>query len=163
MLALVIILTALHPAHALEVTRHREGDWVVVNAEFSHKPAAIRAIVQQDPKAMNLGKGVRSVKAESLPNGCTRLEVENTGLMRAYSYTAERCALENGWHSKLISSPDFKDHQIVWQTVPYGDGSRVTIRVKVEPKFRVPRFMMTRIIGGALEETLQRIDARLIN
>jgi len=162
MLAWVTILTALHPAYALDVTRHREGEWVVVTADFSHKPEALRALVLQDPKTMNLGTGVRSVKAEPLANGCTKLEVENTGLMRAYSYTAERCAIENGWHSKMTASPDFKDHQIVWQTVPYGTGSRVTIRVKVEPKFRVPRFLMTRIIGGSLEKTLERIDARLI-
>ena len=112
---------------------------------------------------MNLGKGVRSVQAEPLPNGCTKLDVTNTGLMRTYSYTAERCPIEDGWHSKMISSPDFEDHQIVWKTVHHGSGSRVVVRVKVEPKFPVPRFLMTRVIGSALEETLERIDARLIN
>ena len=163
MQGLVFGLLLYPPAHALEVTRHREGEWVVVTAELPHKTEAIRALLQKDAKTMKLGSGVRSVQTEPLPNGCTKLHVENNGLGRAYSYTSERCPIENGWHSKMIESPDFKDHQIIWTTTPSAEGSRVTIRVKAQLKLPVPRFIVTRIVVGALEETLIKIDGLLSN
>jgi hypothetical protein len=163
MLGLIAGLAMTTAAHGLDISRMRDGDWMVVSAEMSHSTEAIRALLKQDSKTMSLGKGVRSVKAEALPNGCTKVQVENDGLGRAYSYTAERCAIQNGWHSKMIESPDFKDHQIIWTTVPSGTGSRITIRVKVELKLPIPRFLTNRIVSGALEETLNKIDVQLTN
>ena len=161
MLVLWAAIIGLNAAYALDVTRQRDGEWVVVTAELPHATATIRNLLRQDAKTMSIGSGVRSVKTKPLPNGCTQVEVANNGLGRNYSYTAERCAIENGWHSKMTSSPDFKDHQIIWETVPSDGGSQVTIRVKVEPKFPVPRFIMTRVVGGALAETLEKMDAML--
>ena len=161
MLGLIAGLTMTAAAHGLDVSRQRDGDWMIVSTEMVHSTEAIRALLKKDSEKMSLGTGVRSVKTEALPNGCTKVQVENNGLGRPYRYTAERCAIQNGWHSKMIESPDFKDHQIIWTTVPSGVGSRVTIRVKVVLKLPIPRFLTNRIVGGSLEETLQKIDRLL--
>lgn len=162
MLSLVSLLCISSPsAHAIEPERSRDGDWVVVSAHLPYSTASIKGLLRQDAKTMSLGKDIRSVKTKPLPNGCTHLEVVNEGLTRTMSYTAERCLVENGWHSKMLESPDFEDHQIIWTTVPEGEGSRVTIRVKVSLRMPVPRFMVTPFVGAALEETLLKMDSLL--
>ena len=155
-------LALLASAYALDVDRKREGEWVIVTAEMPYATDSIRGLLKQDAKTMKLGTGVRSVSTEPLSNGCTKIVVVNDGLGRDYTYTAERCAIDNGWHSRMIHSPDFRDHQVIWTTQPTEHGSRITIRVKVQLKLPVPRFVMTRIVGGALEGTLEKIDGLLL-
>ena len=107
---------------------------------------------------MSLGKGVRH-QAEALPNGCTKVQVENDGLAAIPSQASVS-------HSKWLA---FKDDWSILMitnhstTVPSGTGSRITIRVKVELKLPIPRFLTNRIVAGALEETLNKIDGRLTN
>jgi hypothetical protein len=149
------------PAHALEVVRSREGEWVVVRAAMQHGPDQISALLAKHGQTMQLGKGVRSVEARPIENGCAHLTVQNRGLARDLAYTAERCPIANGWHSKLLESEDFSEHQIIWTTEPEGGGSRVTIRVKVQLKAPVPDFIVQRIVAGALEGTLEKMDEML--
>jgi len=148
-------------AHALQVERLRKGDYVVVSAEMPHSVDAVNSILREDVRTMKLGQAVRHVKATPLPNGCTQLEVLNEGFAKDLSYVAERCPTENGWHSKMVSSEDFKHHEIIWQADKRGVHSEVTIQVKVALKYPVPQFLIQRIVGGALEETLEKIDAAL--
>ena len=156
-----LLLLIAGSAFGLEAERTRLGEWVVVSARMEHSPEAVFTLLRQDAKAMKLGQDVRSVETRPLPNGCTHLSVVNEGFTRPMSYTAERCLVENGWHSKMIDSPDFEDHQIIWTTVAEGDGARVTIRVKVALKVPIPRFVMTPVVGRALEATLEKIDRLL--
>jgi hypothetical protein len=159
----VLLLTLLWPsgAHALQVERERKGPYVVVSAELPHSIEAVNSILRQDVKTMKLGQAVRNVTATPLSNGCTQLKVVNEGFAKDLSYIAERCPTKNGWHSKMISSDDFEDHEIIWNTDPSGENSKVTIRVKVALKYPVPQFLVNRIVGGALEETLEKIDKAL--
>ena len=110
---------------------------------------------------MRLGRGVRSVEVVPGRNGGARLTVRNRGFARDHSYTAERCPVEHGWHSRMIDSEDFEDHQIIWTTKPEGRGSRVTIRVKVQLHVPVPGFLVRQVVGGALEDTLEKMDVLL--
>jgi hypothetical protein len=148
-------------AHALQVERGRHGDYVVVSAELPHSIEAVNSILSEDVKTMKLGQAVRKVTATPLPNGCTELEVVNEGFAKDLSYVAERCPTKNGWHSKMISSDDFDEHEIIWETDPFGPHSKVTIQVKVSLKYPVPNFLVRRIVGGALEETLEKLHAAL--
>jgi len=158
---IVLSLLWATSAHALQVERERKGPYVVVSAELPHSIEAVNSILREDVKTMKLGQAVRNVTATPLPNGCTQLLVVNEGFAKDLSYIAERCPTENGWHSKMVSSDDFDDHEIIWNTDPLGPHSKVTIQVKVSLKYPVPQFLVQRIVGGALAETLEKIDAVL--
>ena len=145
-------------AAALETQRARENGFVVVSAVMPHSVESVNAILQQDGKTMRLGESIRSVKVTPLDNGCAQLEVSNKGLGKDLSYVAERCPIQNGWHSKMTSSEDFEQHEIIWEALPHADGTKVSIRVQVDLKYPVPKFLIQRMVGGALEQTLQKID-----
>ena len=161
MLAFVLAILISHPAYALDIERRRDGDWVVVTAVMSHSPGQVNALLAKHGETMKLGKGVRSVETQPLSDGCAHLTVRNRGFARDLSYTAERCPIENGWHSRMLHSDDFEEHEVVWSTVSEGSGSRTTIRVKVKLRVPVPDFLVQQFVGGALEGTLAKIDARL--
>ena len=110
---------------------------------------------------MRLGQSIRSVKVTPLDNGCAQLEVLNKGFAKDLSYVAERCPIQNGWQSKMLSSEDFERLEIIWQAVSHEAGSKVTIRVNVALKYPVPKFLIQRMVGSALGQTLERIDAIL--
>ena len=151
------------PAHALETHRVREGGFIYVSAVMPHEPEAVRAIFQHHRKTMKLGAAVRNVEVTPLPNGCSQLEVVNRGFAKDLSYTAERCPTEFGWHSRMTESEDFTHHDILWEAKPHADGSLVSIRVKVMLKYAVPKFLVHRMVSGALEDTLKKIDKLLTN
>ena len=148
-------------AHALETERKRDGEFVVVSAVLGHPHESVRNIFQQHRTTMKLGSAIRSVKVTPMSNGCSQVEVVNKGFAKDLSYVAERCPTENGWHSKMTSSDDFEDHDILWEAIPHAQGSLVSIRVKVALKYPVPKFIVARMVGGALEETLKKIDVLL--
>ena len=148
-------------AHAIEVERVRKDGYVVVSAKLPHAVDAVNSLLRQDVRTMKLGQAVRHVTAKPLSNGCTELEVLNEGFAKDLSYVAERCPTEKGWHSRMLSSEDFKEHEIIWTADGHGTHSEVTIQVKVALKYPVPQFLIQRIVGGALEETLEKIHAIL--
>jgi len=143
---------------ALDTQRTREDGYVVVSALMPHTVESVGAIFRQSGRTMRLGESVRSAKVTPLDNGCSEIEVVNKGFAKDLAYIAERCPIENGWHSKMKSSDDFEQHEIIWQALPHASGSTVSIRVKVSLKYPVPNFLVQRIVGGALEETLEKID-----
>ena len=145
-------------ALALDTKRTREDGYVVVSAVMPHSVESVNALFQQGGRTMRLGDSVRSAKVTPLGNGCSEIEVVNKGLAKDLSYIAERCPIENGWHSKMKSSDDFEHHEIIWKAEPHPTGSTVSIRVKVSLKYPVPNFLVQRIVGGALEETLEKVD-----
>lgn len=161
MWAFVLAFSISRPAQALDMQRVMHGDWMIVSAAMRHSPEQVDQILAQHAQTMKLGKGVRAVEERSIGGGCAHLTVRNRSLGRDLSYTAERCPIEGGWHSRLLESDDFEDHQIIWTTEPEGEGSRTTIRVKVKLRVPVPDFLVHRIVGSALEGTLEKIDSLL--
>ena len=156
-----LVLFGSSHAQALETERRREGEYVYVSAVMPHDPAAVRSIFQQHRKTMKLGSAVRSVEVTPLSNGCSQVVVVNRGFAKDLAYTAERCPTEFGWHSQMTSSEDFEEHDILWEAKPHAKGSVVSIRVKVALKYPVPKFLVQRIVTGALEDTLKKVDKLL--
>ena len=161
MWAFMLALSILPPAYAIDTERHREGDWVVVSAAMRHSPERVKGVLSMHGQTMKLGSGVRAGETRPMADGGAHLTVMKRGLARDLTYTAERCPVADGWHSKMIQSSDFVDHQIIWTTVAEGEGSRTTIRVRVKLKVLVPEFLVQQIVGSALEQTLGRIDSLL--
>ena len=161
MLAAVLALSISHPARALDIDRSMQGEWMVVSAVMAHPQDRINAVLAKHGETMRLGRGVRSVEVVPGQDGCAHLTVRNRGFARDLSYTAERCPVEHGWHSRMIHSEDFEDHQVIWTTEPEGQGSRVTIQVKVQLYVPVPGFLVRQVVGGALEDTLEKMDVLL--
>ena len=161
MFAVVLALAISRPALALDVERSMQDGWMVVSAVMAHPHDRVNAVLAKPGETMRLGRGVRSVEVVPGRNGGARLTVRNRGFARDHSYTAERCPVEHGWHSRMIDSEDFEDHQIIWTTKPEGQGSRVTIRVKVQLHVPVPGFLVRQVVGGALEDTLEKMDVLL--
>ena len=148
-------------ALAIETQRARKDGYVEVSAVLAHSVEDVQGILKQAGKTMRLGQSIRRVKVTPLENGCSELEVSNKGFAKDLSYVAERCPVTGGYHSKMKSSEDFAEHDIIWTAVAHPLGSLVSIRVKVELKYPVPNFLVQRIVGGALEETLEKIDSTL--
>ena len=159
-LAWICILWPLN-AMAIEVNRSRKDGYVVVSAAMTHSVAAVQGVLDQPGKTMRLSQSIRSVTVKPLDNGCTELEVLNKGFAKDLRYVSERCPVPGGYRSKMTSSDDFDEHEIMWTAEPHELGSLVSIRVKVALKYPVPNFLVQRIVGGALEETLKKVDATL--
>ncbi len=134
---------------------------MVVSALLPHRAERVRELLSRSETTMRLGKDIRDVEVTPLANGCDRLKVVNKGFSRELRYVSERCRTADGWHSKMVSSDDFLQHDIRWVMQPAGDGAKVSIRVIVELKSIVPRWLVDRIVGGALEATLQKMDTIL--
>ena len=148
-------------ASAIETQRARKDGYVVVSAAMPHSVDAVQSVLKQPGKTMRFGQSIRSVKVKPLDNGCSELEVSNKGLAKDLSYVSERCPVPGGYRSKMKSSDDFTEHDIIWTAEPHELGSLVSIRVKVALKYPVPNFVIQRIVGGALEETLKKINTTL--
>ena len=148
-------------AMALETKRFRKDGYLVVSAVMSHPVELVQGFLNQPGRTMRLGQSVRSVKVKPLDNGCSELEVLNKGFAKDLRYVAERCPVNGGYRSTLKSSDDFVEHDVIWIAESNGSGSLVSIRVKVALKYPVPKFLVQRIVGGALEETLEKIDMEL--
>ena len=149
-------------AMALETHRVREDGYIVVSAVMPHSLDAVQRVLDQPGKTMRLGQSIRSVQVKPMDNGCAELTVSNKGFAKDLSYVAERCPVEHGYRSKLKSSEDFSEHDVTWTATPHASGSLVSIRVKVALKYPVPKFLVQRIVGGSLEETLEKIDSVLV-
>jgi len=158
---LIAALGVSAPASALDVDRSREGEAVVVTALLSHSLESVRALLSNDETTMRLGKDIRDVKVTPMSNGCVQLEVANVGLGKDLRYVSERCETKDGWHSKMVSSEDFLDHDIRWSMQSENDSTRVSIRVVVQLKSIVPRWLVDRFVGRALEQTLIKMDGML--
>lgn len=158
---LIAALGVSAPASALDVVRSREGEAVVVTALLPHSLHSVRSLLSNDEATMRLGKDIRDVKVTPTSNGCVQLEVANTGLGKDLHYVSERCETKDGWRSKMISSNDFLDHDIQWSMRPEHDSTRVSIRVVVQLKSMVPRWLVDRFVGRALEQTLVKMDGML--
>ena len=156
----ICILWSLN-AMAIEINRVRKDGYVVVSAAMPHSVTAVQGILEQPGKTMRLGQSIRSVNVKPLDNGCSELEVLNKGFAKDLRYVSERCPVPGGYRSKMKSSDDFAEHDIIWTAVPHELGSLVSIQVKVALKYPVPNFLVQRIVGGALEETLKKIDVTL--
>jgi hypothetical protein len=149
-------------AHALETTATVDAQgWTVVSATLPHTKEHVDAFLSAPTKTMKLGDGVRDVQSEPMDNGCTKLHVTNNGFAKTLSYASMRCPIEGGWHSKMISSDDFEQHDIQWVATPDGATTVVSIRVKVSLKAPIPDFLIRSIVTKGLTQTLTRLDMKL--
>ena len=155
------LLWLVAPSFALDVERRTDGEAVVVSAQLPHGVDAVRALLSQDEVTMRLGKDIRDVEVTPLESGCVQLTVSNRGFGKDLRYIAERCETPDGWHSKLLSSEDFLKHDIRWSMRAKGEATEVSIRVVVQLKSIVPRWLIDRFVGGALEATLNTMNAML--
>ena len=162
MKVLFLFLTLLPGvAHGLDVQRRDEGEVVVVSALLPHAIADVRALLAQGETTMRIGKETRHVETRLLPNGCTELVVVSRGFGKDLRYTAERCPTPDGFYSKMTASEDFDVHDIRWSMAIAGTGTEVTIRVHVKPKILVPHFVVRHMVGGALGQTLTKMNVLL--
>ena len=160
-LALVALIWP-EAAHALEtVSKVDDQGWIVVSATLPHSKEHVDAFLAAPSKTMELGDGVREVRTEPMSNGCTKLHVTNNGFARTLSYTSMRCPIPGGWHSKLMSSDDFEQHDIQWVSESSGNSTAVSIRVKVALKAPIPDFLIRNIVTKGLSQTLARLNAVL--
>ena len=157
----LLIMAWLGSAWALDVERRTDGEAVLVTAELPHSIDAVRALLSDDAVTMRLGKDIREVEVAPLDNGCVQLTVTNIGFRRELKYVSERCVSPDGWHSKMLSSDDFLKHDIQWSIRPSGEHTSVSIRVVVQLKTIIPRWMVDRFVGRALESTLKTMDEML--
>lgn len=158
---MLLIMTWLGSAWALDVDRRTDGDAVLVTAELPHSSDAVRALLSDDEVTMRLGKDIRQVEVAPLDNGCVQLTVTNVGFRRELRYVAERCGTPDGWHSRMLTSDDFLEHDIRWSIRPNGEHTSVSIRVVVQLKTILPRWVIDRFVGRALEATLTTMDEML--
>jgi len=156
-----MMVLLLGQAHALDVQRSQSGEMVVVSAVLPHSIADVRSLLAQHETTMRMGKDTRHVETRPLPNGCTELTVLSRGFGRDLRYTSERCPTPDGFHSKMIASEDFDAHDIWWSMASVNGGTEVTIRVDVRPKVMVPHFVIRHLVGGALGETLTKMNQLL--
>jgi hypothetical protein len=158
---LTVACTLSSVAYALDVHSTVEQGWVVVSATLPHSKEQVDSFLSGSAKTMKLGDGVREVRTESLDNGCTKMHVTNNGFAKTLSYTSMRCPIPGGWHSKMVSSEDFEEHDIQWVAIPDGANTSLSIRVKVSLKAPIPDFVVRSIVTKGLTQTLERLDAKL--
>ncbi len=134
--------------------------YVRVEMELVHSRDAVMGFLSDADKTMRLGTDITDVK--TAPDGpCAKMTVTSRGLAGTMRYVARRCPTANGWRSTMLESDDFKSHDIEWLVAPSGQGTRVTMRVRVVPRLPVPQMLIRRVVGGALSATLKRLDTLL--
>jgi len=146
-------------AGTVESTVDPDG-FVRVQMDLTHSQEAVRSFLADTEQTMRLGGDVRKIEAE--PDGdCIRMTITTRGFIRPMRLVARRCPTAQGWHSKLVESEDFDAHEIVWKTEPVDGGTRVTMKVRVIPRLPVPQILIRKVVSGALEATIMRLDALL--
>lgn len=156
-----VVAILLQPAWALDVDRRFENGSVSVSANVPHSTEAVRALLSDESVTMRLGSNIRHVEVIPLSNGCVQLEVTQRGIRRDLTYTSHRCPTADGWRSRMVSSEDFERHDIRWSFQPNGGHTRVMIVVDVQLKTLIPRWMVDRFVGNALETTLETMTTIL--
>lgn len=156
-----VVLAVVSVAYALDVNSTVEQGWVVVTATLPHPKERVDTFLSQPATTMKLGDGVREVRIEPLEDGCTRMHVTNNGFAKTLSYTSMRCPIPGGWHSKMVASEDFEEHDIQWVATPDGVNTSVSIRVKVSLKAPIPDFVVRSVVTKGLTQTLSRLNAKL--
>ena len=156
-----VLATLLQPALALSVDQRSENGTVIVSAELPHSVEAVRALLADESVTMRLGSNIREVAVTPLSNGCAQLDVTQRGLHRELKYVSERCPTPNGWRATMVSSDDFVRHDIHWSVHPVNERTKVVIVVDVQLRTIIPRWMIDRFVGNALEGTLRTMHAML--
>ena len=157
----MLVCTVFSVAHALDVHSTVDTGWVVVSSTLPYSKEQVDVFLSRPAKTMQLGDGVREVRTEPLDNGCTKMHVTNNGFAKTLSYTSMRCPIPGGWHSKMLASEDFEEHDIQWVAHSAGTQTEVSIRVKVSLKAPIPDFLVRNIVTKGLTQTLNRLDAKL--
>lgn len=133
----------------------KEG-FVRVEMDVGHSPGKVRSYLSDAERTMRLGQEIREV--DTIQEGeCTLMKVTTHGFGQTMHFLSRRCPTLDGWQSTMLESPDFERHDIEWTVSPSESGSHVMMRVRIIPRIPVPQFVIRKIVGGALVDTLNRL------
>ncbi len=105
--------------------------------------------------------GTTRVTVREREGACVLADYSSPSLVMTVRYTIRQCPTGHGYLSTLVQSADFAAYESEWSVAAEGAGSRLTYRVRVEPKLPLPLGLITGTIRGDVLAMMEAFAAKL--
>jgi hypothetical protein len=156
LIVLALVLSVPSLAHAKPRLTIEDG-WVHGAIDIEAPEAAVLAIVSDARYVARLdGRGATiSVRNQGK---CELLEISSPTPVGLISYTAEQCPVDQGFHSWLVKSDDFRSYEALWKVVPSAEGGvELTYSLHNRPTMSVPDSLVDRVSRRAVRTLLEKV------
>jgi len=149
--------TAVEPS--VEVT---PPDTVVGVISVQADPDAVRAQLKDPSWVARVDGGKTTVDVVSTEGDCVVADFVSPSPLVTVEYRVRRCARDDGYETKMLTSNAFEHYRVRWQVAPEGEGSRLTYTIQLTTSlWGVPNSLVTSSTRKSVKRMLGRVAAAL--
>lgn len=139
-------------------------DTVVGVFDVRAAPDAVRAHLEDPAWVANVDGGKTKVTVVSREGRCMVADFVSPSPLITVEYRVRRCALDDGYEAKMLTSNAFKAYRVRWEVAPdaEGEGSRVTYTIQLTTSlWGVPNSLVTSSTRKSVQRMLGRVQTAL--
>ena len=159
--SLLLLVGALFlPPSAEAAEVHTANGHVIGDVQVTTTVEAALALLSDSQRMVEVeGRGAKVTLVTT--GTCDEHEIVAPSAIAKVRYHTRTCATDSGFHTTLVSSPDFETFTETWTVSPSDGGVRISYDLYTVPKLPVPQGTVAFLSKWAVQNLLERVQQEL--